>query len=52
MYLDINLNVVSSYGSSLSFLAPDSNYGSLGHLQHDVPEPGWRIVPEVGNCRC
>jgi hypothetical protein len=35
MYLDIHLNVVCSYGSSPSFLAPDSTYGKLGHLQHD-----------------
>ncbi len=37
MYLDIHLNVVGSYGSSPSFLAPDSTYGRLEHLQHDVP---------------
>jgi hypothetical protein len=29
MYLDIHLNVVGSYGSSPSFLAPDSTYGRL-----------------------
>ncbi len=45
MYLDIHLNVVGSNGSSPSFLAPDSTYGRLGHLQHDVPESGWRIGP-------
>ncbi len=52
MYLDIHLNVVGSYGSSPSFLAPDSTNGRLGHLQHDVPGPGWRIGPGAGNCRC
>ncbi len=40
---------MSSYGSSPSFLAPDSTYGRPRHLQHDVPEPGWRIGPEAGN---
>ncbi len=51
MYLDIHLNVVGSYGSSPSFLASDSTYDRLGHLQHDVPGPGWRIGPGQGDCR-
>ncbi len=31
MYLDLPLNVVGSYGSPPSFLAPDSTYDRLGH---------------------
>ena len=36
MYLVIHLNVVGSYGSSPSFLAPDSTYDRLGHLKQGL----------------